>query len=66
MKTKPTTQGGARAGAGRPAGAKNKQPAEGRKVISASISMLPEQWEKLDSQRGEEPRGKHIARKLKL
>jgi hypothetical protein len=54
-------RGGARKGAGRPAGAKNVKPAEGRKVVTASISMPPEDWEKLDSQRGELSRGKYVA-----
>lgn len=49
-------RGGARKGAGRKLGS-----GKGRTVVTASISMPPEKWEKLDSARGELSRGKYVA-----
>jgi hypothetical protein len=60
MKKEPTpTRGGARKGAGRPQGT-----AKGRKVITRSVSMPPEKWDRLDEMRGEQSRGKFIADRL--
>ena len=60
MKNDQPRHGGLRNGAGRPSGSKNKKPAEGRRVLTRSISMLPEAWDKLDRKRGELSRGKYI------
>ena len=46
------------------AGRKKIDPA--LKKLSGSIAMTESQWEALDEQRGELPRGEHIAKKLKL
>jgi hypothetical protein len=55
---KPTI-GGKRHGSGRPQGT-----AKGRKVITRSVSMPPEKWDRLDELRGEQSRGKFIAGRL--
>ena len=57
--SKPTTHGGPRKGAGRPAGKKNAN-AKGRTAVTRSVSMQPESWGKLDRQRGTMSRGKFI------
>ena len=57
--TKPTTHGGPRKGAGRPAGKKSAN-AKGRTAVTRSVSMQPESWAKLDRQRGTMSRGKFI------
>jgi hypothetical protein len=59
MKKKPT-RGGAREGAGRKAGS-----GAGRKVITSSINLPPELWDKLDAIRGEATRSSWIATKIK-
>ena len=56
---KPTTHGGPRKGAGRPAGKKSAN-AKGRTAVTRSVSMQPESWAKLDRQRGSMSRGKFI------
>jgi len=48
--------GGKRAGSGR-----KKGSGKGRSSISRSVSMSRECWDKLDSQRGTQSRGKFIA-----
>tara|TARA_A100001037_G_scaffold278759_1_gene279944 strand:+ start:347 stop:559 length:213 start_codon:yes stop_codon:yes gene_type:complete len=48
--------GGPRAGAGR------KPLTPGEKVVTASVSMPRKDWDKIDSERGEESRGRFIAR----
>ena len=53
------THGGKRPGSGRPKGT-----AKGRKVITRSVSMPPEKWDRLDEMRGEKSRGKFIADRL--
>jgi hypothetical protein len=58
MKKEPT-RGGAREGSGRPKGT-----GKGRKVITRSVSMPPEKWDRLDEMRGEQSRGKFIADRL--
>jgi hypothetical protein len=58
MTAKPT-HGGTRPNAGRPKGT-----AKGRKVITRSVSMPPEKWDRLDEMRGEQSRGKFIADRL--
>jgi hypothetical protein len=55
----PTTHGGPRKGAGRPAGKKSAN-AKGRTAVTRSVSMQPESWAKLDRQRGSMSRGKFI------
>ena len=57
--SKPTTHGGPRKGAGRPAGKKSAN-AKGRTAVTRSVSMQPESWAKLDRQRGTMSRGKFI------
>jgi len=57
--SKPTTHGGPRKGAGRPAGKKSAN-AKGRTAVTRSVSMQPESWAKLDRQRGSMSRGKFI------
>ena len=59
----PTTHGGPRKGAGRPAGKKSAN-AKGRTAVTRSVSMQPESWRKLDLQRGTQSRGKFIESKL--
>jgi hypothetical protein len=58
MKKKPT-RGGAREGAGRKPGS-----GTGRKVITRSVSMPPEKWDRLDELRGDKSRGKFITDRL--
>jgi hypothetical protein len=53
------THGGKRHGSGRPQGT-----VKGRKVITRSVSMPPEKWDRLDELRGEQSRGKFIADRL--
>ena len=48
-----TNRGGKREGAGR--------PKTGRSVVTRSVSMEPETWDKLDAIRGEKSRGQWIA-----
>ena len=62
MKRKPK-RGGARPGAGRKKGGRNAN-AKGRTVKTASVSMPPEDWEKLDIIRQPLSRGKWIAGKV--
>lgn len=50
--------GGARDGAGR-----KEKPANERRV-TASVSMLPAEWARLDAARGPMARGKYIASRL--
>jgi hypothetical protein len=52
----PNKRGGARKGAGRKLGS-----GKGRTVISKTIAMTAESWDKLDAVRGVMPRGKFIA-----
>jgi hypothetical protein len=61
--SKPTTHGGPRKGAGRPAGKKSAN-AKGRTAVTRSVSMQPESWQKLDRDRGDQSRGKYIETKL--
>jgi hypothetical protein len=49
--------GGKRKGAGR--------PKTGRSVVTRSVSMEPETWDKLDAIRGEKSRGQWIAEKVR-
>jgi hypothetical protein len=56
---KKTTHGGKRPNAGRPKGA-----IKGRKVVTRSVSMPPEKWDRLDELRGDKSRGKFIADRL--
>ena len=58
VKSKPI-RGGARKGAGR-----KPSVGTGRKVITRSVSMPPEKWDRLDELRGEQSRGKFIADRL--
>jgi hypothetical protein len=58
MTPKPT-RGGSRPNAGRPQGT-----VKGRKVITRSVSMPPEKWDRLDELRGDKSRGKFIAERL--
>ncbi len=51
------TRGGKREGSGR--------KATGRKVVSSSINLLPEEWEKMDAVRGELSRSAWVSAKLK-
>ena len=51
--------GGSRQNSGRPKGT-----VKGRKVITRSVSMPPEKWDRLDELRGEQSRGKFIADRL--
>lgn len=60
MKDKPTTHGGKRKGSGRPAGS-----GQGRTVVTRSVSMPPEMWDKLDRLRKDQSRGAYLAAKLK-
>jgi hypothetical protein len=53
------THGGARKNAGR-----KKGSGKGRVVLSKTITMRPESWEKLDRARGRQSRGKYIESKL--
>jgi hypothetical protein len=53
----PNKRGGKREGAGR--------PKTGRSVVTRSVSMEPETWEKLDTLRGEKSRGQWIADKVR-
>jgi hypothetical protein len=53
------SRGGKRKGAGRKPGS-----GKGRKVITRSVSMLPEFWAKLDMIRKEKSRGQWIADKV--
>jgi hypothetical protein len=55
----PNKRGGARKGAGRKAGS-----GKGRTVISKTVAMTAERWDKLDRQRGTQSRGKFIESKL--
>jgi hypothetical protein len=50
-------RGGKREGAGR--------PKTGRSVVTRSVSMEPETWDKLDIIRGNQSRGQWIAAKVK-
>jgi hypothetical protein len=52
--------GGTRPGAGRKPGS-----GKGRKVITASISMAPELWEKADTLRRDRSRSAWISEKIK-
>jgi hypothetical protein len=56
MKTK---HGGARKGAGRKLGS-----GKGRKIISKSVAMKKEDWQRLDAARGTEARGRYLAKLL--
>ena len=56
QKMKSPNLGGKRAGSGR-----KKGSGKGRSAISRSVSMSRECWDKLDSQRGTQSRGKFIA-----
>ena len=58
MDERHTTHGGKRKNAGR-------KPT-GKRTVTRSISMPPEAWQRLDTQRGSIPRGKWIAAKLGL
>jgi hypothetical protein len=51
--------GGARKGAGRKLGS-----GEGRKIISKSVAMKKEDWQRLDAARGTEARGRYLAKLL--
>lgn len=53
-------RGGKRDGAGRPLGS-----GLGRTVITSSISLPPELWEKLDALRGDLSRSAFLAEKLR-
>ena len=57
--TTPPKRGGARPGAGRKPG-----KGEGRQTVTASISMPPEAWDKLDALRGAKPRSRWIAERI--
>ena len=63
MKRK-SKRGGARPNAGRKKGGKNASP-KGRTVSTRSVSMPPDDWNKLDVIRGEQSRGKWIAGKVR-
>lgn len=54
------SRGGKREGAGRKPGS-----GSGRKVVTASISMLPEDWQRLDVLRGEKSRGQWLTEKVR-
>jgi hypothetical protein len=60
---KKPTHGGARKGAGRPAGT-----GTGRTAVTRSVSMSAEAWAKLDAacKKADLSRGAYIAKKLKL
>jgi hypothetical protein len=55
-----TKRGGARPGAGRKSGS-----GKGRTVITRSVSMEPETWDKLDALRAGKSRGQWIADKVR-
>jgi len=52
--------GGARPNSGRKPGS-----GKGRTVTTASISMKPEMWDKLDTLRGEQSRGAFLTEKIR-
>lgn len=56
-----SNHGGSRKGAGRPKGRKNTKPAIGRRVVTKSVSMPLEVWQKLDKQSGKLSRGKYLS-----
>jgi hypothetical protein len=56
---KQSTHGGARKGAGRKLGS-----GKGRKIISKSVAMKKEDWQRLDAARGAEARGRYLAKLL--
>ena len=62
MESNPPKQnhGGARPGSG----PKPKEPST--KAVTGSLSMLREEWAKLDAMRGKTPRGRFVAGRLKL
>lgn len=57
---KKQTRGGARKGAGRKPGS-----GAGRTVITSSVSLPPDLWDKLDAIRGELTRSAWVAAKIK-
>ena len=59
-KPQPATKGGKRSNAGR-----KKVPVE-IKTISVTFGLLPEEKADLDQRRGDIPRGRYVAKKLKL
>jgi hypothetical protein len=59
-KKQPATKGGKRSNAGR-----KKVPVE-TKIISVTFSFHPEEKADLDERRGDIPRGRYVAKKLKL
>lgn len=48
--TQPTNKRGRKLGSG-----------TGRKVMTRSISMMPDEWRRIDKKRGKMPRGRFIA-----
>jgi len=59
-KPKPATKGGKRSNAGR-----KKVPAD-IKSVSVPLSLTPTEKADLDQRRGDIPRGRYVAKKLKL
>lgn len=56
----PNNHGGPRPGSGRPKGS-----GKGRTVITRSVSMPPDIWDRLDTVRGEQSRGEWIAERVR-
>jgi len=59
-KPKPATKGGKRSNAGR-----KPVPVE-TKSVSVTLALLPDEKADLDQRRGDIPRGRYVANKLKL